>query len=133
MPSLLAYFYEIVIKEYSAGITVDPTKTDSLKNTILHWAIQCYQSAEMIDLLILQGANVNAQTELKETALMLAAKTGQVEIVKLLINRGANINARDRLGATAPQNLAKQISLNSCLVAAPTLMREVKWVRLPSY
>ena len=48
------------------------------------------------------GAEVNARdAEHEETAIILAAKSGDAEIVQLLIDKGADVEARDDRGRTA--------------------------------
>ena len=100
---LLNCFYEIAVNNYkdNSGLTVDHKKTDSNKRTILHWAILCHQPASTVELLILQGADINVVAA-GGNALRLAAEEGQAEIVELLITQyHADINARSAKGATA--------------------------------
>lgn len=55
---------------------------------------------EIVELLILKGAVVNAQNEAGKTALMLAAFAGKLRIVKELRTYGASYDLRDRNGCT---------------------------------
>jgi len=48
-----------------------------------------------------KGADVNAQNEDGDTALMFAAGNGHIEIVQELLAKGADVNAKDRYGKTA--------------------------------
>ena len=53
-----------------------------------------YSNTEVLKLLIEKGADINALTYDKWTALHYAARySDSVEVVKILIEKGANINA----------------------------------------
>ena len=52
------------------------------------------------ELLIVEGANVNAKNEVGRTPLHLATGMGRKEIVKLLITKEADVNAKDNDGKT---------------------------------
>jgi len=56
---------------------------------------------EIIKMLISEGADVNAKTNKKLTALMISAGITDLQVVQLLIKNGANINAKGRGGITA--------------------------------
>jgi ankyrin repeat protein len=58
-------------------------------------------SSETVQALIDQGANVNAQDDTGQTALMAAASRGATGTVQLLLNKGASVNAKDSTGKTA--------------------------------
>lgn len=70
------------------GVTPDATNMDGL--TALH---QCCidDNAEMLNLLLDYGANVNAQDSERWTPLHAAATCGHLNLVKILIGRGANL------------------------------------------
>ena len=55
----------------------------------------------MVDLLLKQGADVNAEGGYKGTALCLACSNRNMTIVDLLFEKGANVNARGVHGITA--------------------------------
>jgi ankyrin repeat protein len=60
-----------------------------------------------VDKLLKQGVNPDAAVDNSGiTALMQAARIGDVEIVKLLLNKGANVNAQAGMGTTALMNAA---------------------------
>ena len=56
---------------------------------------------DVVSLLIQEGADVNKQSQLNETALMEAAYYGNAKIVNLLIDNGADVDMQDKYGYTA--------------------------------
>ena len=66
--------------------------------TPLMYAVTCPNEVE---LLIKNDADVNAKDSKGITALMIAAKEGQIGTAKLLITNGADINAKSNNGSTA--------------------------------
>ena len=97
---ILDCIYQVILNDYSVGLMVDTAKTDDYKRTILHWAVACKQPENYINLLILQGADVNAAKSKGVTPLHLAAEVGHLDIVNALLAKGANINAVENNGAT---------------------------------
>jgi ankyrin repeat protein len=57
--------------------------------------------AELVELLIANGALVNAQARDGRNALMFAAKNGDTGAVKALLKSGASVNVADNEGQTA--------------------------------
>jgi ankyrin repeat protein len=53
-----------------------------------------------------EGADVNARTELGDTALNLAAQNGRIEVVKRLLERGADIENKGGADMTPLMNAA---------------------------
>ena len=72
---------------------------DSNGVTPLHRAIS-YCQLDIINYLILKGANIHIKDNLGATALHLACIGGNNEIIQLLIDKGANIFAKDKRKAT---------------------------------
>ena len=58
----------------------------------------CNRHASILRLLLERGANPNAASSTKQTALMFVAVKGEVGMAKLLLDRGADPNARDSYG-----------------------------------
>jgi len=56
---------------------------------------------EVINFLLVNGADINAVDAKGRTALHFAASSGRVRIVKYLINKGADIKIRDKSGRSA--------------------------------
>lgn len=75
-------------------------KKDIFGNTPIHYAA-AFGKKEILNLLLSQGANVNAKNKNRMTPLLLASAAGHDDIVQLLLQSKANINARDREGRTA--------------------------------
>eukprot|EP00178_Gracilaria_changii_P005447 TRINITY_DN1897_c0_g1_i1.p1 TRINITY_DN1897_c0_g1~~TRINITY_DN1897_c0_g1_i1.p1 ORF type:complete len:1019 (-),score=148.56 TRINITY_DN1897_c0_g1_i1:8974-12030(-) len=70
----------------------------------LHVAAR-FGASEAVDVLIRAGCNINAQTEDKETAVLLAsAQSGSTEVLRKLLSYGAKINL-NRTSALTPTRL----------------------------
>jgi ankyrin repeat protein len=72
----------------------------------LHLAV-FHRHKEVAEFLLNHGADVNARTKARATALHFAAQTGNQAMVELLLAHKANINAVDSNGLT-PLGRAKQ-------------------------
>ena len=55
----------------------------------------------VVEILLKNGADVNASSPTKETALMYAAMRGKLTCVEILLKNGADVNAKDIHGNTA--------------------------------
>lgn len=62
------------------------------------------ESLPIVELLLSRGADVQAQTNDGNNALMLAVEKNNSEVVKLLVGKGADINAGDSNGVTPLMN-----------------------------
>ena len=93
---------EAVKQHIAAGTDVD-AKTSG--ETPLHWAARFGQS-QVAELLIAEGADVNAKNVVGQTPLHLAAGASHKEIIELLIAEGAEVNAKTKRGET-PLDLAE--------------------------
>ncbi len=77
---------------------------DNQGMTLLHRAVQ-NKSKKLAELLIAQGANVNAKNNQGDTPLHLAVQSNNKELAELLIAKRVDVNARDNYGHT-PLHLA---------------------------
>jgi len=64
-------------------------------------------NGEITELLIAKGSNVNARTGVGQTPLLFAVTFGRKETVEILIAKGADVNAKDDAGVT-PLDMAKK-------------------------
>lgn len=59
-------------------------------------AVAAYmRHSDIVKMLVIKGAKVNAKYERGDTVLHAVSKWGDMELVKFLIERGANVNAKD--------------------------------------
>ena len=77
---------------------------------------------EIVELLILEGADLNARDNQGDTALMNAALKGHIEIVELLISNGADVSVKDKSGNTALIESAKYARESACEII--TLLKD---------
>ena len=97
---------EAVKQHIAAGTDVD-AKTRG--ETPLLWAARFGQS-QVAELLIAEGADVNAKNVVGQTPLHWAAMAGHKEIIELLIAAGADVNAKD--AGTTPLDVAEEFNLS---------------------
>ncbi len=101
------------VREIFLGFSQGINSTDAKGNTQLHNAIQDNES-EVIDILIANGAQVNAKNNNDNTPLHYAGKSQ--EITALLINKGADVNAKNNQGITPLHNV-RQAEVATILIA----------------
>jgi ankyrin repeat protein len=86
--------------------------------TALHWACYWVQPKEnntIVPYLLSKKANPACLDNSKQTALHLAAGTGNTEVVRLLVEAGANVNAKDKYDIT-PLYVAAQSSPDDAVI-----------------
>ncbi|PSN50828.1 hypothetical protein C0J52_03241 [Blattella germanica] len=76
--------------ECSTSRMIDLDATDEWGNTALHVASRCGNS-EMVDILLRNGASINAMDGCGETALHIAARDGNQDTVVTLLKHGADL------------------------------------------
>ena len=90
--------------ELDKGVNVIE-KEDNYGRTPLHHA-STNGHKKIVELLIANGADVNAKSKFENTPLNLAAFWGHKEIVELFIAKGADVNAKDNRLRKTPLDLA---------------------------
>jgi len=74
---------------------------DAAGNTPLILVSQCARSTRAIRALVAEGASVDVQNRVGQTALMLAAATGRVMAIRALYSCAASVDLVNRKGETA--------------------------------
>ena len=100
----------------SEGANVN--EKDGAGYTALHWSL----NADISKMLLVNGANVNAVDNWKDTPLHRAAWYGRIDVMKLLMMNGANVNALNKRDES-PLSYAVASSLNKLKV--PTMLELV--------
>ena len=86
------------------GAKMDATKKQAGP---LHYAV-LRRRPEMVKLMLSLGAQIDAIDDRGSTALMLAAKNGQIEVVRYLLSKGADKSLQDNNGITAVEHARQQ-------------------------
>jgi len=76
------------------------SNVDKFGKTSLHLA-SSRGEAEIVSLLLENGAEVNVKNKFGWTPLQLAASGGHLEVVRLLLNSGADVTIKNKFGRTA--------------------------------
>jgi hypothetical protein len=88
------------------------SKTKPIDRTALMAAASNGGHPEIVHLLIEQGANVNVRGELGWTALIWAAREGDIETVKYLLSQGADPNVKALDGKSTVELTKETVSAN---------------------
>lgn len=95
--STLDILYKIIEKSYQKPVIfINPMNNNAYshdESTMLHYAIACRQSAEVIKGLLASGQRKDAIRLDRHTPLSLAAKMGYLEGLRTLLEAGADIDA----------------------------------------
>jgi RNA polymerase sigma factor (sigma-70 family) len=89
-------YRDIIALFIERGLTINP---QSKGQTPLHTAVSVNQK-EVVELLLANGADINARDEADLTPLHWGAAAGHQEIVALLLANSSDINAQDKAGRT---------------------------------
>lgn len=89
---------DCVVKLLENGANVNCRDNDG--QTPLHWAVD-KEDRSMVQLLLANKADANAQDALKHGALHRAAALGLAHITRALLERGADVNLKNNSGWTA--------------------------------
>jgi uncharacterized protein len=113
-------FESVVRRLLDAG--VDATARYGHGLTALMWAaghedgVGARAAIDVVDLLIMRGAPLDAADDRSRTALIIAAERGDAEVVRELLHHGTERNARDSAGKTA-RDLAANDAVRAALDA----------------
>ena len=99
--------FEEVVRLIDQGADVNAIEVEN-EGTALHWAA-IGGGADIIELLLDKGAEIDAKAGGGLRPPSLAAMYGRYAAVELLVERGADVNAHDAYGST-PLHFAAQFS-----------------------
>ena len=83
--------YQEEFMDYGGIDILDVNESGMGEDTLLHLAVS-HHDCKDVELLLKNGANVNAKGDLGLTPLHLASAKGKVDIVKILLSYGARKN-----------------------------------------
>jgi ankyrin repeat protein len=96
---------------------VDPSVTDHLGNTPLHYSAGAGHTAVVARLVAHPKSQVNKPNNMGDTPLHKAAWRGSAETVKVLVSSGADLNAKNNNGER-PVQIAKNSEIGSLVQPA---------------
>ncbi|RCI15173.1 hypothetical protein L249_6880 [Ophiocordyceps polyrhachis-furcata BCC 54312] len=96
------------VLENHDAINIHIDARDSLDQTPLLWAVNTFERDAVVELLLENGADINARNSEGETALSLAAYHGHTSIAKLLLKKGAAASTKQNNGNTALMEAVKR-------------------------
>lgn len=99
----------------------NPNTISLFGQPVIHTASKHAETIGVLELLLAHGADVNVSNNLGYTALMVAAKNGQLDSVQLLVRSGANVNAVDRPGDSC---LTEAVTSNDHRIAEYLVRRD---------
>jgi len=96
---------------------MDDNFDDLDKDKALFFAIQIeHDSIESIDLLLSEGASLEARSKIEGTPLIYAIMCNSLNIAEYLINQGADINAKTNIGCTALSTAISGQNIKACVL-----------------
>ena len=99
------------------NVGADPNIANADGYTCLHWAALNHQYLEILQGMISHGADVNATSKKKVTALMVACHMGNTDAIHVLLNAGADANIVDADGYTSLHDAARNSQCTEILQA----------------
>jgi len=90
----------VEVMEFLLASGVDKNERDVDGNSALMWVVSSDGSEDLMDCLVDQGANVNLQNFVGETALFTACARGLEDKVEFLLENGADVHIANLDGAT---------------------------------
>lgn len=93
-------FGHIALAKLLVDKGTDPDAACEQGCTPLHHAVNRQDMPELVELLIANGANIQARDNTGGTPLHWAARFGREKATELLVAKGADVNAKDRSGGT---------------------------------
>ncbi|XP_078594959.1 uncharacterized protein LOC144872546 [Branchiostoma floridae x Branchiostoma japonicum] len=110
-------YVQTVRRGLEAGVDIN-ARRDSW--TSLHVASQ-YGQTEVAELLIKNGADLEARDIFDQTSLHVASLSGQTEVAELLIKNGADLEARDRVSSYNHTLLSTDLYLDNGAHGTPVI------------
>lgn len=96
--SVFRHDVEDLRKLITQGVQPDSDIDDDGRTALIHASID--GNADLVQILVEAGSNVNAQDSLGNSALHYAAQEQKCEVALLLLQAGANVNMTDSYGNT---------------------------------
>jgi ankyrin repeat protein len=91
--------------QFVGDVPTDPNQRGAMGDTMLHFAVEA-GSLEDMDVLVVNGANVNVVGDIGNTPLHSAALMGNVAAAKKLLELGADPNRKNDFDQT-PADIAR--------------------------
>ena len=103
-----------------AGVSLSTVDTPEAGNTALHWATSFGSSKEVVNLFIVNGADVNARNANGAVPLHEAVKQKNESIMNMLLRAGGDMSIvaeKGKFEGKSPQTLANELKLTIFIAA----------------